>query len=301
MPAPHSSEHSPFQRVRDAQDAFYKDRPSVLLFNRGGTNDIELLSGEVEELQASPEYGLSEQEYRAQELSDVWLFARNMLNRYDQEVDEAHILSRSSQLTGRVAPVQETEVAQFEPKYQETIVQLNAVMEGLRECCARGEKSPQLVEGLQEVIAHTTALFHLIGKDPASSCMEKIARNMLKYQAVELGVNVDYAQVSPGIKDRWKAQKGDQRFFGPLDEPLTDPNFSKEKKRTQLPVRTAKQELATVLMSVFASIPQPLFILLDRIELLAVQLENEFSWRDLPRGLKFASVKVAKGIGNRLR
>lgn len=298
MPAPRSPELNHFQRVAKAQTDFYQDRPAILEFNRKGGNDLQLLTDEVQELQDPPEYGLSPAEYRSQELSDVWLFARNMLNRYDSEVDEEYVFRRCLQLIGLVSPAKEKEIDQAESVYQEILARLNTVVEDLTKCCSEGKKSPQLLEGLQEVIAHTTALFHLIGKDPAQACMDKIARNMLKYESSSLGKGVAYEVAAPQIKEEWRRRRGDETFFA-SEESL--PSWRGAGALKRLPATSARKELMAIIRDQFTFVPHALLRSLRQLELFVTYKENDTGWKDLPRGVKFATVRVAKGIGNKLR
>lgn len=297
MPAPHTSELRHFKKVAEAQNNFYQDRPSVLRFNRQGQNDVSLLATEVEELQGEPEYGLSLEDYRAQELSDVWLFARNMLSRLHSEVDEQYIFRRCLQLIGTVSPAPEQEVSQLENVYQDILSRLNALMQELKECCSAGKESAQLITGLQEIVAHTTALFFLIGKEPVDSCMEKIARNMLKYEAHELPAKIDYAEVSPRIKASWKQQNGDQKFFAPLERGQA----IRERNNVPLSPRSTRQEWSMLLKDYWLQIPQAFLAAEKQVGEYVEEVERQYTWRDIPRGVRFASVRVAKGIGNRLR
>jgi hypothetical protein len=292
MSAAHTSELSYFQNVATMQNNFYLDRPALANFNRRGSNNIDLLSTEVEELQGEPEYGLSIYEYRSQEISDVWLFARNMLNRFKREVDEQYVLYRCLQLIGSVSPARGDERESLEPLYQQILEGLNMAMHDLRACCGEEKYSPELYFGLQEIISHATCLFFLIGKDPADACLEKIARNMLKYPANEFPSGVQYEDVAPRVKNRWKKQiKGDEKFYSPFQEGTVQETWG----------GTLQPDILVSTYLYLQRMPHTLLSWTDRIEAMLENVERTFSWAMVPRSVKLASVRVAKGIGNRLR
>lgn len=193
------------ERMVLANRHFEEDRPLLKAFNHTNISHvIEMLNGEISELNGLDKSGYfsvleNREDYRQQEVADIVLFALTAYDKVALEPSESRIWQRSSEFASllEINVVTESTVLQEVPLFidvqatqnyevlkrmiNQERVALDATLEV--DFADEAKKNKLIQWHLDEIMAISFCLYYLMGLHPGRAVLEKVARNMLKYQA----------------------------------------------------------------------------------------------------------------------
>ncbi len=199
--------------VGQLHDIFRADRPLVTKNNSDLAQIIALLHQEIFELNGKAEDGMSLEDYRAQEISDIQFFAYALLEILGARPSQEEIDQLALE-EGLSWP----EKSQLHPgrEYEEDYLRLK---EKLRtQADILNEQESDILAAAQRIFAIAVALHLLLGRDSTEEMRDKAARNILKHshQGYDDPRN-DYSTVAKEKGKAWRAQEvwggGNPGFF----------------------------------------------------------------------------------------
>lgn len=209
----------------EMQRDFYHDRPGMAAHNQDIWKTLELMRGEVVELNGHSEYGMTINGYRRQELSDILLFALAGMMVLDHQPNTQRIEAiRESYGVVQDEVVPSISPTQYGRHYNRIKREMVKHVESYFQADQHRETiSPEeLALFAEDVWAMAATLIVFVGGN-LDDVKTKIARNMLKYPPGRAAEDVSpegYEQYRVASKSAWSAQNnrpshngGDWAFF----------------------------------------------------------------------------------------
>lgn len=220
------------------QRAFYEKRQTLLQNNKSLPKIAGLLKTEVLELNGHTEEGMSLEDYRAQELVDVLLYALECmihahhvphLERIDQLIAESGVplVEKSSLIP----------TAGYPANYERIKNRLNAAAEALFVDEAQTQVLPrrEFVFIVEQMWADAAAALSTLNRNVMEEVREKIGRNWLKFPLSPLAEDTSpegYRQYITWCKERWNKEGlrpngGNKAFFDRSETDYSDLDLSR--------------------------------------------------------------------------
>jgi hypothetical protein len=200
---------------------FHADRPVVEKNNLDVSSIIRLLHQEIFELNGHPEDGMSLEDYRAQEISDIQYFVYSLMKAVGSQPSQASIdgfLAENS----LVWPEQSRVMPDY--NYEDEYTRLKYILRDTADSLYLDEShtatipAEQIMPIAQKILDIAVALHVVLQRNPTEEMRDKGARNLLKH-SIKGYDNPDneYATVARQKGKDWKAEAerggGNPGFF----------------------------------------------------------------------------------------
>lgn len=239
--------------VSELHRIFHADRPVVEQNNKDITSIIGLLHQEIFELNGHPEDGMTLEDYRAQEISDIQYFVFSLMKVIHAHPDQSSIdgfLVENNLDIPDESIIQLEEGYDYEPEYVRLKFMLRDAADSLYSDAEHTQPiSTELIVPIaQKILNIAVALHAVLRRNSTEEMRDKGARNLLKHSIPGYdNLSNNYKDVAKRKGIRWKQEAlipggGNPGFFdrqwgvysGP---PIEDVNLK------PLTVESALQEL----------------------------------------------------------
>lgn len=242
---------------------FHADRPVIEQNNLDVSSIVPLLHQEIFELNGHPDDGMTLEDYRAQEISDIQFFVYSLMEAIGTKPHQSHIdrfLKENNLVRPRKSKLKPDH--DYEPEYTRIKYLLRDAADSLYEdeahttLIAREKIGPIA----QNILSLAVALHVVLERNSTEEMRDKGARNMLKHSipGYDNPAN-DYKTVAKSKGVRWKAEAkipggGNPGFFDRQWGYYAGPKIAYS-ELTPLTVDSALQEAAELTGQRYEDVP----------------------------------------------